>query len=256
MKDPSIHGLEMSNDGIIHDCNIVVNHKCNKRCKTCIDKFLLSTDKEVTPELVEKYISKIHRKYTNLTKEVFLLGGEPTCSSLDLLKTISEISKDFKLEPKMSTNGLNRDKVLALKDDYDLFQITARNEDDIAFYRQIADRVTIKFNGDADFNLEKLEWFVKASEGYFQRSINMFHTLDGSKQLCTDQRVWDLITPLRSESHLMYHVAWYKGVRIKWGSPGCTQVEKCPASPILYPNGNYNCTWVNEDLDDYLDLDW
>ena len=257
MRDETIHGLDCFNNEI-HDCNIVVNHKCNKHCKTCIDKFLDVSKDEVTLEMVEKYISRLTKYTTQKCKEIMLLGGEPTCSSFELLKGISDIGRHYGWRMIMSTNGIEREKILRLRDCYDVFQITMRGQSDIDFWKSVnmQDKITAKFNGDADFTLDTLNWFIENTREFYHKSINMFHTQDGQQQLCTDKRVWDLILPLERTSHLMYHVVFYKGVRIKWGSPGCTQVEKCPSSPILFPNGNYGCTWQNENLDDYLKLNW
>lgn len=47
---------------------------------------------------------------------------------------------------------------------------------------------------------------------------------------------------------------FYKGVRRKKCIHGQTNIIDEETLPKLYPNGNYNKTWNNEELDDYLSL--
>ena len=52
--------------------------------------------------------------------------------------------------------------------------------------------------------------------------------------------------------HLYYEYTFYKGVRIKKCIPGETNIIDEPTVPKVYPNGNYNKTWCNEEMDNYL----
>jgi hypothetical protein len=71
-------------------------------------------------------------------------------------------------------------------------------------------------------------------------------------ELCTDKEVWELLDTLDWVRNGSYNYAFYKGVRFKKCIRGETNLIDEPTIPKLYPNGNYNKTWCNEELDDYL----
>ena len=79
----------------------------------------------------------------------------------------------------------------------------------------------------------------------------MYFTPD-FEELCKDERVWELLDTLEWKRNGSYMYAFYRGVRFKKCIPGETNLIDEPTVPKLYPNGNYNKTWNNEDMDDYL----
>ena len=79
----------------------------------------------------------------------------------------------------------------------------------------------------------------------------MYSTADFN-ELCTDKHVWDLLDSLSWTRNGSYLYTFYEGVRIKRFIKGETNIIDEPSVPKLYPNGNYNKTWLNEDMDDYL----
>ena len=74
---------------MIDHIDIVVTHKCNNNCPHCIDKFIHSSDKEISLADIEKFL-KMLREKTDKNLEVLLLGGEPT--TLDASKLIDYYS--------------------------------------------------------------------------------------------------------------------------------------------------------------------
>lgn len=79
----------------------------------------------------------------------------------------------------------------------------------------------------------------------------MYFTPD-FKQLCSDQKIWSLLDTLEWKRNGSYMYAFYKNIRFKKCIPNETNIIDEPTVPKLYPNGNYNKTWLNENLDDYL----
>jgi len=79
----------------------------------------------------------------------------------------------------------------------------------------------------------------------------MYFTPD-FEEVCSDKEVWNLLNTLAWERNGAYMYTFFKGVRIKKCIHGHNNISDEPSVPKLYPNGNYNKTWENEYLDDYL----
>lgn len=76
-------------------------------------------------------------------------------------------------------------------------------------------------------------------------------------ELCTDEKIWNVLNTLDWKRNGSYNYAFYEGVRFKKGIHGETNIIDEPTVPKVYPNGNYNKTWNDEELDDYLtDGEW
>lgn len=234
--------------------DIVTSHMCNKRCEHCIDKFIGTATQVISLETIDKFLNLI-RQHTDKQLEVLLLGGEPTVLSIDKLIAIADLvhSKGFLV--MMSTNGILKDKIIQLIPYYDSIQITVNNDEEIDFWRQWSDKVNIKLAGDSELTMESLEHFVEYTEGFFRRSISMYFTPD-FYELCEDKKIWKLLETLEWQRNGSYMYTFYKGVRIKKCVHGETNIVDEPTVPKVYPNGNYNKTWCDEELDDYLDGHW
>ena len=234
--------------------DIVTSHICNNQCKNCIDKFLGTSNKIISLETIQRFL-KVIRKHTDKPLEVLLLGGEPTILPIKQLIDIADLVHHEGFLVMMSTNGKLKKKIIQLIPYYDSIQITVSSDAEIDFWREWSDKINIKLSGDEFLTLEKLNHFVEYTKGFFRRSISMYFTPDFT-ELCTDQEVWDLLDTLEWKRNGSYLYAFYKGVRIKKCIHGETNIVDEPSVPKVYPNGNYNKTWCNEELDDYLDGTW
>jgi hypothetical protein len=82
----------------------------------------------------------------------------------------------------------------------------------------------------------------------------MYFTPD-FQELCNDEKVWELLNTLDWQRNGSYMYAFYEGVRFKKCIHEETNIIDEPTVPKLYPNGNYNKTWDDEELDDYLSME-
>lgn len=236
----------------IDHIDIVTSHMCNKNCEHCIDKFLHSSNKQISLSHIELFLDLI-REYTDKRLEVLLLGGEPTILSKEKLIEISKLvhARDFLI--MMSTNGILKKKIVELIPYFDFIQVTVNNDEEIDFYRNWPDKINIKLSGDSDLSMDKLKHFIEYTRDFVRRSVSMYFTPD-FKELCTDADVWNLLDTLDWKRNGSYMYAFYEGVRFKKCIHNETNIIDEPTVPKLYPNGNYNKTWNDEELDDYLSL--
>lgn len=232
--------------------DIVTCHLCNKNCEHCIDKFLHSTSKLITLEDIEKFLDMV-RAYTDKYLEVLLLGGEPTILPKDLLIEITDLIHDKNFLAIMSTNGILKQKVIDLIPFFDSIQVTINSDEEVDYYRNWTDKINIKLAGDSTLDMDKLRHFIEYTKGFDRRSVSMYFTPD-FKELCNDEEVWKLLDKLDWKRNGSYLYSFYEGVRFKRCIKGETNIIDEPTVPKLYPNGNYNRTWNNEELDDYLSI--
>ena len=239
----------------IDHVDIVTSHICNKNCQFCVDKFLHSYNKLIDLKDIDKFLKMI-KKITDNKVTVLLLGGEPTVLPTKNLIEIANLIHSYGYIAVMSTNGVLKKKIIELVPYYDWIQVTVYKDEEIDFYRDYRDKVNIKYCGDENLTLEKLNHFIEYTEGFERRSVTMYFTVDG-QELCKDKRIWEILETLEWSRNGSYMYAFYKGVRFKKSIPGVSNIIDEPTIPKLYPNGNYNKSWNNEDLDDYLsDNEW
>lgn len=231
-------------------CDIVVTHECMNHCPFCIDRFVHQSNQIVSDEAVENFLSKI-RNFTTLKIEVLFLGGEPTCAGLDRLKELSKIVRYYGFSPIISTNNPNFDEIVKLLPYFDWVQYTIHNDKQIDLCRPYKDKINLKLAGDGTLTFNKLRHFIEVTKEFQRKSISVYFTPD-YKELCTDNEIQKLFNTLSFKRNGSYLYAFYEGVRIKRCIPGETNIIDEPTVPKLYPNGNYNKTWCNEDMDDYL----
>ena len=230
--------------------DIVTSHRCNNNCAHCIDKFIHTSKEFISLETVDKFLDLV-RKHTDKELEVLLLGGEPTLTPMETLIAMAELAHMKHFRIIMSTNGKLKKKIEELLPYFDQIQITVNSDAEIEYWRAWKDKVNIKIAGDEKFTLERLEHFISVTKEFARRSVSMYFTPD-FEELCTDVRVWKLLDTLKWKRNGSYMYAFYKGVRFKKCIPGETNIIDEPSVPKCYPNGNYNKTWNNEDLDAYL----
>ena len=234
--------------------DVVVTHICNKKCEHCIDKFRNISPRRISLKTYKKFLKMI-RKQTKEPLEVLLLGGEPTVMPTEELIKMAKIAHKLKFRIIMSTNGKLTEKIEAILPYFDSVQVTVDSIAEIERWRAWEKKINVKLAGDATLTMKKLNWFIKQTQGYDRRSVSMYFTPD-FKELCTDPEVWELLNGLEWKRNGSYLYAFYRGVRFKRCIPGETNIIDEPSVPKVYPNGNYNKTWNNEKLDDYLSGKW
>lgn len=234
----------------IDHIDIVTTHICNNHCKNCIDKFVNTSNEIISIKTIDEFLNKI-RKVTNKKLTVLLLGGEPTFLPVKLLKQISEIVHNKGFRITMSTNGQLKERIIQVLPYFDAIQITINDNKEIEFWRPWKDKINLKLCGDSNFTMDKLQQFINLSDGFYRKSVSMYFTPDFT-ELCTDKEIWDLLDTLDWKRSGSYMYCFYNGVRFKKCIPNETNIIDEPTIPKLYPNGNYNKTWNNEELDDYL----
>lgn len=235
----------------IDHADIVVTHQCNLHCPFCVDKFVHKDTNVVSIESIKKFLTLLKKQNVKENLEVLLLGGEPTIIDKNKLIEIADTIKSFGFSPIMSTNGINKQKILDVIEHFDWIQVTVHTASQIDYYRQNKDRICIKLSGDQTMTYEKFLHFIEYTKDFERRCISMFST-DDFKELCTDQRVWNVLNSLDWWRNGSYMYAFYDGVRLKKFIPGETNIIDEPTVPKLYPNGNYNKNWRNEEMDAYL----
>lgn len=234
--------------------DIVITHYCNMKCKQCIDKFRSSAESTlVSLDDISKFLGII-RLGTGKKLEVLLLGGEPLSAPISYLKDVTEVIRDKGFIPIVSTNGLYKDKIIELISHFEWVQITVHSDSEIEYWKRYKDKINIKLSGDRSLTMNKLNWFIESTKEYKRRSVSMYFTPD-FKELCTDNEVWKLLDTLDWKRNGSYMYSFYNGVRFKRCIPGETNVIDEPSVPKLYPNGNYNKTWNNEEMNDYLKIE-
>ena len=240
----------MNSQMYIDHADVVVTHECMNHCPFCIDKFVHTSNEVVKKEDLIRFLKKF-RSVTSRKLEVLFLGGEPTCAGIEKLAELTDIVREFGFSPIISTNNPKKELIVKLLPYFDWIQVTVHNDKQIEFYRQYKDKINIKLSGDKNLTLEKLNHFIDVTKDFERKSISMYFT-PLWKELCTDEEVWSLLNKLSWTRNGSYVYTFYQGVRIKRCIHGETNLVDEPSIPKLYPNGNYNKTWNNETLDDYL----
>lgn len=236
--------------------DIVTTHMCNNNCTHCIDKFVKTSNTIISNETIHKFLRNI-RAYTDKSLEVLLLGGEPTTLPLERLKEIADIIHSYRFKAMISTNGKLKNKIIELIPYYDSIQITVGAEDveTINFWKPYASKINMKVAADATLTMPKLKKFIELTREFSRQSVCMYFTPD-FVELCTDKKIWSFLDTLEWKRNGSYMYAFHEGVRYKKSIHGETNIVDEPTVPKVYPNGAYNKTWNNENLDDYLGFNW
>ena len=232
--------------------DIVVSHKCNMNCLFCIDKFR-GNDGEIELKSIETFLKKI-RKYEDRCLEVLLLGGEPTIIGSEKLIKIAQVIRNYGFLPIISTNGFDKETIIKILPYFEWIQITTHSEKETEYWRKVnssSHNINLKLSGDKSLTYDKLMKFIEETTDFTRRSVSMYFTPE-YKELCEDKKVWELLNSLKWTRNGSYLYAFYKNVRFKKCIPGETNLIDEPTVPKLYPNGNYNKTWLNEQNNDYL----
>ena len=246
---------------ILH-ADIVVTHACNCHCPFCIDKFRNTNGKMISLDRVINFLDLIkfctektdEFKYATPNKiSILLLGGEPTMIGDWALEFIAEKIHERGFTASMSTNGILHDVLFKTIPLFDWTQITAFTPQFMKRYEYLAHKINYKIPADEhmDFHMFKKQVEYAKSVGFGRISMSMYFD-EKWNEICTDPEMHEFLDSLEWERQGSYVYTIWEGVRLKRCIPHVTNVEDEPLIPKLYPNGNYNKTWCNEDNDPYL----
>ena len=251
--------MKTNNKIPISHADIVVTHACNKKCEFCIDKFRNSSSQIVSIQDIKCFLELLKEKTykynfefdLNPKIEILLLGGEPTVLGATYLIEIANLIHAYGFEICMSTNGIRKDVIKTILPYFDLVQITVSNLKQINYWLPWKDKVNLKLACDEKLTLEDFENFAENTSDFARRSLTIYFKPD-FEELCRDENMLNLLDSLNWKRCGSYLYSYIKGVRVKRCIKGVTNIIDEPLIPKLYPNGNYNKTWLHEDLDDYL----
>lgn len=238
----------------IDHIDIVTTHRCNQNCEYCIDPLRNSSNASITSFMVNRFLCKI-KKVVQKPVTVLLLGGEPTVLGKNRLKMISDAIHLNGFRASISTNGKAYKVVKKIEPYFDSIQITIDDFDQIYLFEDIKDKVNIKMPGDAYMNWNRLSEFMDLTSDFYRQSVPMYFNPHNFEELCKDKYVWDFLDSLDWNRNGSYDYAFFNDVRFKKCIPGQTNIIDEPMIPKLYPNGNYNCNWRDENMDNYLKLE-
>ncbi len=242
--------------GLIAD--LLVTHSCNMHCPHCVDDFVNKSDEIVSLDKVDEFFTLLKNEVTDKWEknygekpkiEIMLLGGEPTMAGAEHLNKIAELAHKNDFDILISTNGKNKEVISKIVPNFDWVQLTCRTDEEIDFWRPFKDKINIKLPGDESLTFEKFKHFEEYAKDFGRRSLIMYFDSDYN-ETCKDEKMWDYLNGLDWEQKGNYLLAYTQnGTRIKRRFHGVPDATTSPLYPKLHPNGNYNTTWSNDELD-------
>lgn len=240
--------------------DLIITHKCGCGCEFCIDKFV-DTSKNITSlediEAYLKYLAEVEKKEHPDMSSVLILGGEPTKVPMDYLKQVADLIHYYGFNVTMTTNGQAGDKLLELDGYIDFINISHYGKSAIIdkdyLYKFKNTEITLSKLITKD-SFPTLDSFKKFIEEAKQCSINYrFSTLqENTPNLNLLHPEWfdlELLPNLEVVPVLeCLNAAEYEGYVIKiMHYHNKNNNIDFPRYPKLYPNGNVNRDFENED---------
>lgn len=240
--------------------DLLVTHKCGVGCKFCIDGFV-DTSTNVTSLLdVEeylRYLAEVERKsHPNMTS-VLILGGEPTKAPFDYLKKVGELIHHYGFNSAMTTNGQAGAKLLELDGYIDFINVSHYGKKAILdkeyLYKFKKTEITLSKLITKDFfpTFASFKEFIAEAK---TNSLNYrFSTLqENTPNLADLHPRWvdeELLPNCKITPVLeCLNAAEYEGYIIKiMHYHNKNDHIDFPPYPHLYPNGNVNRDFSNED---------
>lgn len=237
-------------NGLDH-ADIVVTHECNMCCPHCIDSLVNTSKDVVCIDDVRRFLDLLEPQAPG-GMEILLLGGEPTVIGAHRIKEIAEEVRRHGFSPIMSTNGVLMGTIVDCIPSLDWVQVTIHSAKEAIGWRSFRDKVNLKLAGDRNLTMGRLNDFIRCTDDFGRRSVSMYFTPDW-KNLCEDPLIWRKLDGMYWTQNGSYLYSFDDdSIRYKKCIPGVTNIADEPSVPKLYPNGNYNKTWCNEEMDPYL----
>ena len=250
----SIHDLECWH------ADLLVTHKCGCGCKFCIDAFVDTSDNLTSLEDIEEYLIYLstHEKkeHPNMSS-VLILGGEPTKAPFDYLKKVADLIHYYGFNVAMTTNGSSGEKLLELDGYIDFINIShygknARVDKDY-IYKFKETEITMSKLITKDFfpTFESFKEFVRDAHecGINYRFSTLQENTPNLEELHPKWVDEELLPSCKLTPVLECLFATeYDGFVIKiMHYHDHTKDIAFPQYPKLYPNGNANRDFSNEE---------
>ncbi len=250
----SIHDLESWH------ADLIVTHTCGVGCKFCIDSFVDTSDNVTSLSDIEEYLkflAESEKKEHPEMSSVLILGGEPTKAPFDYLKRVADLIHYYGFNVGMTTNGQSVEKLLELDGYIDFINISHYGKKAIIdkeyLYKFKKTEITLSklITKDAFPTFESFKEFIKEAK---TNSLNYrFSTLQENTVNLTDLHPKWVDEELLPNCKIVpclecLNATEYEGyiIKIMHYHNEKTGID-FPPYPHLYPNGNANRDFSNED---------
>ncbi len=249
----------------IDHADVLVTHRCNKGCPTCIDKWVNKYKQIISFDIIKKYFNLLERNTVSVPSPVNkegrtlinILGGEPTVVGEEFLNQIAENAHERNFLMWTSTNGIKTETVKRILPNFDMVHITVDKPEDAIKWAdsEYLNRIDIKYPCTEKTSLEDFLRFVNITKDFPNKKMIVYNDLH-RKEI----KMQPELAALLDGSDVKYTVAPHGfqkyadvyGVTIKRTIQEDNHFADSQMIPRLYPNGNYNCTWENELNNPYL----
>lgn len=249
----------------IDHADVLVTHRCNKGCPTCIDKWVNKYKQIISFDIVKKYFNLLEQRTyaikTPINQEgrlpINLLGGEPTTIGERYLNNIAEDAHKRNFLMWMSSNGIEKETIDNILPNFDFIHITCDKPEQVHKWLmpKYLDKIGIKFPCTAKTTLKDFLEFAEATKDFPNKRAIVYNDMNRVEiklqpelaEYLSDSNVNYVIAP-----HGFHKFGEINGVTVKRIVEGQNIYEDTQLIPRLYPNGNYNCTWQNELNNQYL----
>lgn len=239
--------------------DLLVTHTCGVGCKFCIDTFVDTSNNITSLSDIEeylRYLAEVEKKNHPDMSSVLILGGEPTKAPFDYLKKVAELIHYYGFNAAMTTNGQSREKLLELDGYIDFINISHYGKKAIIdkeyLYKFKKTEITLSklITKDAFPTFESFKQFIKEAK---TNSLNYrFSTLqENTVNLSNLHPKWvdeELLPNCKIIPCLeCLNATEYEGYIIKiMHYHNDNKNIDFPPYPKLYPNGNSNRDFCNE----------
>lgn len=249
----------------IDHADVLVTHRCNKGCPTCIDKWVNKYKQIISFDIVKKYFNLLERNTVSVPSPVNkegrtlinILGGEPTVVGEEFLNQIAENAHERNFLMWTSTNGIKSETIKRILPNFDMVHITVDKPEDAIKWAdsEYLNRIDIKFPCTENTSLADFLRFAEITRDFPNKKMIVYNDLHRKEikmqselaALLNKPDVHYIVAP-----HGFQKYAEVNGVIIKRTIQEDNHFADSQMIPRLYPNGNYNCTWENELNNPYL----
>lgn len=250
----SIHDLESWH------ADLVVTHTCGVGCKFCIDSFVDTSDNLASLSDIEEYLKFLaeneKKKHSDMSS-VLILGGEPTKAPFEYLKKVGDLIHHYGFNAAMTTNGQSGEKLLELDGYIDFINVSHYGKKAIIdkdyLYKFKKTEITLSklITKDAFPTFESFKQFIKEAKSNSLNyrfstlqentvSLNDLHPKWVDEELLPNCKIIPCLECLNATEYegyiikIMHYHNEENGIDF-------------PPYPHLYPNGNVNRDFSDED---------
>lgn len=252
-------GINLQNWNI-RRAQIVVTYECNMNCSFCIN-YKLGKKRKGFIKISDVVYFLQYLKYVEKLEEAIIvfLGGEPTLLPIESLKEISNLAHNFGYKTEFYTNGTLKEKILELDGYIDFITFSNYGKGILPF-----DNMDYLYDfKKSTITISKLiiKQYFKTFED-FDKFVDEANKLPFNYDFSTIQETtpeFDKYQPEWVEKQLIplcenqdvrgnIGAALYKGRLIKLPHVNLQRKEDIYTLK-LYPNGNLNTSWKNDNME-------